>query len=64
MAYVIEEECVSCGLCVEACPEHCITEADATFAVHADRCTDCGDCVPACPIDCIVGVAVGGAYGR
>ena len=55
MAHFIEEECVSCGICAEICPEKCISDGEDLFVVDPERCTDCGDCVPVCPIECIMG---------
>lgn len=58
MAHVIEEECVSCGLCTDLCPEKCIADGEEMFVIDPERCTDCGECVTVCPIDCIVGTPV------
>jgi len=58
VGHFIEDECVSCGICTEHCPESCISEGDAVFVIDPDRCTDCHECVRACPIECIVGVQV------
>ncbi|HWQ20975.1 MAG TPA: 4Fe-4S binding protein, partial [Methanotrichaceae archaeon] len=49
-AVVNKEECVSCGTCVEECPEEAITLGDDEIAVvNKDKCTECGTCVEACP---------------
>ena len=42
MAYVITDECVSCGTCAGECP------------VDADTCVDCGTCASVCPTEAIV----------
>ena len=55
MAYLIEEECVSCALCTDVCPEKCIVDSEVQFVIDSERCTDCGDCVPVCPVDSILG---------
>lgn len=55
MAHLIEEECVSCGICTESCPESCISEGEEIFVIDPERCTDCGECVQVCPVDCILG---------
>jgi ferredoxin len=53
-AVVNRDECVSCGTCVEECPEEAITMDDEEIAVvNADKCTDCGTCVEACPSEAI-----------
>ncbi|MCA9321218.1 MAG: 4Fe-4S binding protein [Planctomycetes bacterium] len=54
MAVMIQEECVSCGLCLEVCPDDCILEEAEKFGIDRDRCSQCGDCIPACPLACIV----------
>jgi ferredoxin len=53
VAHFIEEECVSCGVCAENCPEKCISPGEEAFLVDPEHCTDCGECMPVCPIDCI-----------
>ncbi len=54
MSVTIQEECVSCALCVDVCAEACIVEEEDQFVIDVERCTDCGDCLPACPVTCIV----------
>ena len=56
VAHYIEDECVSCGLCTDVCPETCICEGEDVFVIDPDRCTDCGDCVNVCPVECIIRV--------
>jgi ferredoxin len=53
-AVVNREECVSCGTCVEECPEEAITLDDQEIAtVNAEKCTECKTCVEACPSEAI-----------
>jgi ferredoxin len=53
-AVVNKDECVSCGTCVEECPEEAITLGDDEIAVvNKDKCTECGTCVEACPSEAI-----------
>lgn len=52
------DRCKSCGLCIEACPEH-VLDIDRTrvnaighhpvAAVAMDRCTSCARCARVCP---------------
>ncbi|HUV89635.1 MAG TPA: 4Fe-4S binding protein, partial [Anaerolineae bacterium] len=51
VAYVIEELCSGCGVCVEACPyaARALHPVFATATVNAALCQNCGACVPACP---------------
>ena len=51
MAYKINDNCISCGACAEACPQECITEGDDKFVIDADKCISCGACAGACPVD-------------
>ena len=48
-AVVKREECVSCGTCVEECPEEAITLDDEEIAVvDAEKCTECKSCIEVC----------------
>ena len=49
MAHSINEDCVSCGACVDACPQEAITEGDGKYVIDAEKCTDCGACADSCP---------------
>ena len=44
MAYKITEECIACGLCVDACPVEAISEGDPIYVIDEDACIDCGAC--------------------
>ena len=49
MAYVITDECVSCGTCaVEA-----IAEGDSHYEINPDVCVECGTCASVCPTEAI-----------
>ena len=53
-AVVDREKCVSCGTCIEECPEEAITLDDEEIAtVDPKKCTECGACVAACPSEAI-----------
>ncbi len=53
-AIVNKEECVSCGTCVEECPEEAITMGDDEMPIiDKEKCTECSTCVEACPSEAI-----------
>ena len=54
VAKVNDDECVGCGICVDACPSEAI-KMDGDFAVvDADVCTECEACVDECPNGAII----------
>jgi len=53
MAYVIGEDCVSCGTCMDECPVGAISPGDERYVIDADACTECGTCASVCPSEAI-----------
>ena len=51
MAYVINDNCILCGVCVGECPTDCIEEGDPKYVIRAEDCIDCGACAGVCPTD-------------
>jgi formate hydrogenlyase subunit 6/NADH:ubiquinone oxidoreductase subunit I len=51
MAYVITEECLACGACIDECPSGAIQEGDI-YSITED-CVECGACVDCCPTSAI-----------
>ena len=49
-AYVINDECISCGACVSGCPVEAISEGASHMEINADVCVDCGACASVCPV--------------
>ncbi|MDD3361300.1 MAG: 4Fe-4S binding protein [Hespellia sp.] len=49
MAYVISDECVSCGACESECPVGAISQGADHYEINADECLDCGSCEATCP---------------
>lgn len=60
MALIINEECTSCGACVDECPNEAISEGDEIYVINPDKCTECvgffdePQCVEVCPVEAIV----------
>ncbi len=50
MAYIINDECISCGACASECPVSCISEGDGKYVIDADTCIECGNCANVCPV--------------
>ena len=50
MAYVINDECISCGACESECPVGAIAEGDGKYEINADDCISCGACASVCPV--------------
>ncbi len=75
-----EEECINCGLCVEACPDFAITISDSSDrpgsgagprpVIDPELCQRCAKCARACPTGSLIAgpagveVLAGGRVGR
>ena len=54
LAVIIEDTCIGCTKCIQACPVDAIAgAAKQMHTVIADECTGCELCVPPCPVECI-----------
>ncbi|MCI6703038.1 MAG: 4Fe-4S binding protein [Prevotellaceae bacterium] len=52
MAYVIGDDCIACGSCIDECPVEAISEG-AKYSINPDVCTECGTCADVCPSEAI-----------
>ncbi len=50
MAYVISDECISCGACAAECPVGAIAEGNGKYEIDSASCIDCGSCASTCPV--------------
>ena len=54
IANIVEEDCIGCKKCIDACPVDAIVgAANLMHAVITDICTGCELCIEPCPVDCI-----------
>lgn len=55
VAFIIEESCIGCVKCIQACPVDAIAgAAKLMHTVIASECTGCELCIAPCPVDCII----------
>ena len=54
VAFIDENWCIGCTLCVDACPTDAIVGSNKLMhTVIEPHCTGCELCLPVCPVDCI-----------
>ncbi len=54
MAFVDENWCIGCTLCIKACPvDAIIGTSKQMHVIDESVCTGCELCIPVCPVDCI-----------
>lgn len=54
LAYIDEDWCIGCTLCIQACPVDAIVGTHKRMHTVIEQvCTGCELCLPVCPVDCI-----------
>ena len=54
VAFIDEQNCIGCTLCIQACPVDAILGSSRQMhTIIVDECTGCELCLPPCPVDCI-----------
>ena len=53
MAYVINDDCIACGTCIDECPTSSISEGEK-YSINPETCIECGDCAEVCPTESII----------
>ena len=54
VAYIKEENCIGCAICIDVCPFDAIIGAqNFSHRINFEECPGCKICVNKCPTDCI-----------
>ena len=51
--YRVNENCISCGACIGACPVEAIKIDDYEAVIDQEICVQCGYCADECPTEAI-----------
>ena len=51
--FEISENCISCGQCINVCPQSAITEGKP-FKINQTHCLHCGACRKVCPVNAVL----------
>jgi len=45
------DACNDCRICVQVCPDACVSGEDSVYNANLDFCKGCGICAYECPVD-------------
>ena len=51
--YCINENCISCGSCLDVCPQQCIDINKTPAVIRQENCLHCGNCLNICPVGAV-----------
>ena len=52
--YLITNNCIGCGSCVDVCPQSCIKANNIPFEIEQEHCLHCGNCYSVCPAGAVI----------
>lgn len=65
VAFIDEQTCIGCTLCIQACPVDAIVgAAKQMHTIIARECTGCEKCIEPCPVDCITMIEIEEGIGN
>jgi len=53
VAYIIQEKCDRCEICIKVCPVAAVEKSPEAITINPISCVGCGICVPKCPREAI-----------
>ncbi len=58
MAFMITNECISCGICEHVCYFDAVSfhPGDEHYTIDSKKCMHCGECVDECPLLAIINI--------
>lgn len=51
--YLINDNCIGCGKCLEVCPQNCIAISTIPYIIEQNHCLHCGNCLRVCPVGAV-----------
>lgn len=52
--YIITDDCIGCGSCLDVCPQSCIDLTNGKAVIRQENCLHCGNCENVCPVGAVV----------